>query len=269
MIIYKHFMGDYARDTKGLSLVEHGAYRLLLDHNYATEQPVPNDMTELYRIAGAMNAAERRAVDKIVEKFFPVNGDGRRHNKRAEEEIAKYRQQVEHNRAVGGLGGRPRKKPGDNPGGNPEVNPEGTRSEPGNNPSHSHSQERTKTSDAAHRKPATASQGPDCPHEKLIGLYHELMPTCTKLEKLTPARRALIRARWLDEAKPNRDKHRGYTTAEEGLAYWRRFFGWCGESKFLTGNAPGRNGGAPWVASLPWLMKAENFAKAIEGTYHR
>jgi hypothetical protein len=41
------------------------------------------------------------------------------------------------------------------------------------------------------------------------------------------------------------------------------------ESEFLTGRAPGRNGGAPFVASLPWLLKAENFAKAIEGTYHR
>jgi uncharacterized protein YdaU (DUF1376 family) len=35
-----------------------------------------------------MTPAERKAVDKVAERFFPVNGDGRRHNKRAEEEIA-------------------------------------------------------------------------------------------------------------------------------------------------------------------------------------
>jgi hypothetical protein len=95
------------------------------------------------------------------------------------------------------------------------------------NASQSQKPEEAKTSVAAQRKAATASQAPDCPHEKLISLYHELLPSCTKLEKLTPARRALIRARWIDESKPNREKHRGYTTVEEGLAYWRRFFGWC------------------------------------------
>jgi uncharacterized protein YdaU (DUF1376 family) len=41
MNFYKHFLGDYARDTKGLSLLEHGAYRVLLDHNYATEHADP------------------------------------------------------------------------------------------------------------------------------------------------------------------------------------------------------------------------------------
>jgi uncharacterized protein YdaU (DUF1376 family) len=40
MNFYKHYLGDYARDTKGLSLIEHGAYRVLLDHNYATEEPI-------------------------------------------------------------------------------------------------------------------------------------------------------------------------------------------------------------------------------------
>jgi uncharacterized protein YdaU (DUF1376 family) len=34
-----------------------------------------------------MTPAERKAVDKVAERFFPVNGDGRRHNKRAEAEI--------------------------------------------------------------------------------------------------------------------------------------------------------------------------------------
>lgn len=274
MNFYKHFLGDYARDTKGLSLIEHGAYRVLLDHVYATEERLPDDALALYRIAGAMTAAERKAVDKVAQLFFPVNGDGRRCNKRAEQELAKHAQQVEHNRTVGALGGRPRKKPEENPSGNPSGNPEGnpdeTRKEPGDNPSHSQKPEKAKTSDASHRKPATASRPiPDCPQEKLIELYHELLPTCTRVEKWTPARQTVMRARWREEAKPNRDKHRGYTTLEEGLAYWRRFFAWCAESKFLTGQAPGRDGGAPFVASLTWLLKAENFAKAIEGNYHR
>jgi hypothetical protein len=110
---------------------------------------------------------------------------------------------------------------------------------------------------------------PECPHEKLIALYHDLLPACPRVEKWTPKRRQAMRSRWRDEAKPNREKHRGYRTLEEGLAYWRRFFAYCAESKFLTGRAPGRDGKPPFVASLAWLTKEENFVKAIEGTYHR
>jgi len=79
---YKHYLGDYARDTQSLSLMEHGAYRVLLDHCYATEKPLPTG-AELYRVAKAMNAAERKAVDRIAERFFP---DG--HNARCDKELA-------------------------------------------------------------------------------------------------------------------------------------------------------------------------------------
>jgi uncharacterized protein YdaU (DUF1376 family) len=94
-------------------------YRLLLDFNYATEQPIPNEVDKLYRIVGAQSPAECTAVRLVAERFFPVNGDGRRHNKRADEEIQKYLEQVEHNRKVGVLGGRPRKNPR-YPGRNPD-----------------------------------------------------------------------------------------------------------------------------------------------------
>ena len=36
MIFYKRYLGDYQRDTGHLSMLEHGAYTLLLDAFYAT-----------------------------------------------------------------------------------------------------------------------------------------------------------------------------------------------------------------------------------------
>lgn len=100
MNYYKHYLGDYARDTAHLSLLEHGAYRVLLDTYYATEKSLPADQASLYRICKAFSAAERKAVDLVADQFFPVNGDGSRHNVRADEEIAKWSAQAETNRAI-------------------------------------------------------------------------------------------------------------------------------------------------------------------------
>jgi uncharacterized protein YdaU (DUF1376 family) len=88
MNFYLHYLGDYDRDTKGLSLLEHGAYRVLLDHVLRDRADAPNDLRKLYRIAGSYDArgAQGRRGRRSV---LPINGDGRRHNKRAEEEIQK------------------------------------------------------------------------------------------------------------------------------------------------------------------------------------
>lgn len=100
MNFYKRYLGDYARDTAHLSLMEHGAYQVLLDTYYATDGKLPTDSEELYRIARAMNPAERKAVDRVVGQFFVVNGDGTRHNKRADEELNAYLTQAETNRRI-------------------------------------------------------------------------------------------------------------------------------------------------------------------------
>lgn len=109
MNFYKHYLGDYLRDTADLSLLEHGAYRLLLDHYYATEKPLPAVIETLYRVCGAVRKDEQHAVRAVAERFFPVGEDGLRHNKRADEEIGKRAVQAETNRATGKRGGRPKK----------------------------------------------------------------------------------------------------------------------------------------------------------------
>ena len=115
MNYYQRFLGDYARDTRHLSLMAHGAYSLLLDAYYATEKPLPADLDSLCRICGAINAAERAAVEVIADKFFPVGTDGLRHNKRADIEIAKALPRIAIARANGLRGGRPAGSPTDNP----------------------------------------------------------------------------------------------------------------------------------------------------------
>lgn len=82
---YPHHIGDYAKDTRHLTLMQHGAYRLLMDHVYATEKPLPVDKSQLHLICGAKTRAERAAVDYVAGAFFPQGM-----NKRAGEEIVKY-----------------------------------------------------------------------------------------------------------------------------------------------------------------------------------
>lgn len=126
-----------------------------------------------------------------------------------------------------------------------------------------------KASPAAQGKAATGSQPPDCPHQKLIDLYHELLPTCTRVIEWEGERQALMRARWREQSVPN-GKRPGYATEQAGLAFWRRYFVYVSTSEFLTGSATPRAGtDRPFVASLEWLVRPKNFAKVVEGNYHR
>jgi uncharacterized protein YdaU (DUF1376 family) len=106
---YKRYIGDYVRDTADLSLAEHGAYTLLLDHYYATESALPSERQSLYRICKAFTKAEQKAVDAVAARFFSPQADGRLANKRAVEELEKRSHQVAVNRAIGNRGGRPKK----------------------------------------------------------------------------------------------------------------------------------------------------------------
>ena len=81
---YPRYPGDYMRDTAHLSLTEHGAYNVLLDHYYATGGPLPDRHEALIRICRAYEDTEKQAVKSVADAFFPVNGDGMRHNRRAD-----------------------------------------------------------------------------------------------------------------------------------------------------------------------------------------
>lgn len=85
MNYYKRHLGDYAKDTRHLSLAEHGAYCLLLDYYYSTEKPIPDDRCE--RIANAYADFEREAVRAVLREFF-VRTDAGWTNRRADEVIA-------------------------------------------------------------------------------------------------------------------------------------------------------------------------------------
>lgn len=104
MHFYKHNIGDYRRDCGHLTLIEHGAYRQLLDTYYLHEEPLPLDHDLLFRRMSARTDEERVAIEYVLKEFFTRSESGYTHS-RCDEEIAAYHSRVESARESGRIGG--------------------------------------------------------------------------------------------------------------------------------------------------------------------
>jgi uncharacterized protein YdaU (DUF1376 family) len=129
MHFYKHYISDYTRKTVHLSLYEHGAYFLLLQHYYSIENASELTQKIALSVCRVRTKKETQTVIRVLDEFFPIGADGKRHNDRADQELAVYLKRVEFNRSVGKLGGRPPKN--NNPDGFQNI----TQTVPENNPS--------------------------------------------------------------------------------------------------------------------------------------
>lgn len=89
---YAWYVGDARAKMRRLNLRQKGAYRELLDEIYATREPLPGAMDELYLIAGALDEDDRAAVRFVIGRFFVVDDAGMYHNRRADREMTKQRQ---------------------------------------------------------------------------------------------------------------------------------------------------------------------------------
>lgn len=128
MNYYKRFIGDYQSDTAHLSIIEHGAYTLLLDYIYGTEKPLPKTKDAIYRICRAFDKDEQKSVDSVLEQFFHEEDDGWV-NSKALAVMAVDMVRIEAARVNGLRGGRPRNKTQKKPSGFQNDNPDVTQSE--------------------------------------------------------------------------------------------------------------------------------------------
>ena len=90
MHYYMFNVGDYRRDASHLTLLEHGAYRQLLDTYYLSEKPISSNHANVMRTHSARNAEEVLAVENILSEFFVLTENGYVH-KCCEKNIAEYR----------------------------------------------------------------------------------------------------------------------------------------------------------------------------------
>jgi uncharacterized protein YdaU (DUF1376 family) len=94
---FKFNIGDYHKKAGRLTMVEHGAYTLLLHACYDREQ-FPTEQ-EALDWAWARSPEEVAAVKFCLNKFFTLE-DGRYVQSRIAEEIATYRDKSATNRAI-------------------------------------------------------------------------------------------------------------------------------------------------------------------------
>lgn len=107
----------------------------------------------------------------------------------------------------------------------------------------------------------------DCPQQEILKAYAKRLPMLTQPRVWDGSRAATLKARWTYCAKVN-GVSKGYSTKAEGVAFWDEFFAYVARQKKLTEGITYADGsGTIWKPDLPWLLKAENFAKVVEGKY--
>ena len=85
MNFYPFHIGDYISHTSHLTDAEDLAYRRMIDLYYQSEQPFNDSSTIARRIRTTVEV-----VEIILHEFFTFEDDNCWHNKRIDEEIAKY-----------------------------------------------------------------------------------------------------------------------------------------------------------------------------------
>jgi uncharacterized protein YdaU (DUF1376 family) len=106
MHYYQFNIGDYAKSTKHLTLLEDLAYRRLLDIYYDTEKPLISNVKQLARIAGMSEYIDE--INNVLSDFFTETEEGFTQKKTAFE-IEAYQAKAVVARVNGKKGGRPAK----------------------------------------------------------------------------------------------------------------------------------------------------------------
>ncbi len=260
MNYYKRHLGDYAKDTNGLTMTEHGAFTLLLDRYYASEQPF--DKEDAMRVCRPASPAEAKAVEYVLRKFFTLDDAGMYRNDRADAEIQKAQTKAEVNREVGKKGGRPAKS--GNPKEtqtvlkqNPDENPEGTQDEPIGNPSHY-----SITPLRKKRTPVVPASGDVV--AVVLAAYHEALPLCRHHYTVTP--RLAKRIAVVNGMAAKLIREMGWDLDVAG--FWSAYFGECANNAWLRGEQKNPND-PKWKQHIACLIHDDRFQTIMDGAIER
>lgn len=237
MHYFKRNIGDYHKKAGRLSMLEHGAYTLLIDSCYDREKFPTRD--EAMDWCWARTTSEIAAVEFVLSKFFDLV-DGRYVQNRIREEIEEYNKKALQNKEIA-------------------IARENARKLKREQDEHESCTDRHLTNN---QKPLTNNQKPvinnvpsereHVPVDDLIKLFNSSFETIPEVKIINDKRRAAVRKRWLENKNM------------QNLERWKAFFDYIKQSDFLMGRTV-----KPWSGlCFDWIFAPANFAKIIEGNYH-
>jgi len=94
-----------------------------------------------------------------------------------------------------------------------------------------------------------------CPYQKILSLYHTILPELPSVVDLTDKRKRAISARWKN--------------GMHGLENWENYFQHVRESKFLMGKVDPPRGRKQFLADIDFLIREATIVSTQEGKYHR
>ena len=243
MHYFKRNIGDYHKKAGRLSMLEHGAYTLLLDACYDRERFPTLD--EALEWSWARSDDEIAAVKFVLSKFFSF-GDGVYAQQRVQDEINAFHAKSLKNQEIALAREAARRTLR-------ERNEHETCTDHHLPTTHYPipiTQEEIKSScDQQAGSPEPAAK---IPYSEIFDAYAANLPELPQLKLKDDARKRAIKTIW------NMDKK--FQTAD----FFVRYFGHVNKSEFLMG----RSDNAWKGCCFDWLMKPANFKKIVEGNYH-
>jgi len=272
MNFYPFHIGDYSAHTRHLDLMEDLAYRRMLDAYYLAERAFSGCSADVARLIGMRDHLE--AVEYVLNTYFQRTEAGWQ-NDRADAEIEKFKAKQEQ-AARAGRASVQRRMNGRSTDVEQPLNEILTDVQPTKNQEpRTNNQEKDYGANAPLSSPpkndgenaesvAGKTHVPPCPIDEIVNEYHNRLPSLPRVLVRNAKRDGLIRGRWREAFADGK-----FSDRADGMGLFCEFFDHVAGSRFLTGRADSKPGVPPFCADLEWLMRPTNWAKVVEGKYHR
>jgi uncharacterized protein YdaU (DUF1376 family) len=244
---YKRNLGDYAKKAGRLTMLQHGAYTLLIDSCYDRE--VFPTLEQALEWTWASTEAEIEAVKFVLSRFFVLDKDGQYVQDRILQELLEYHSKSQTNKRIAIERETKRKEKRTN-------RAQGVNEAPPNQEPLTINQEPINT-ETTSLVVSPSEKTPSAPIAEIVDLYNSRLPMLPRVTVVSDSRKRLVAARWRDVVSADK------LDRERGLEFFDWFFVHVGKSKFLTGRSK------DWKANFEFLFTASKFPRIVEGAYHQ
>jgi uncharacterized protein YdaU (DUF1376 family) len=253
MHYYKRNIGDYAKKAGKLSMLQHGAYTLLIDACYDRERfPTLEDAIEW---AWADTPEQVAAVEFVLRKFFRLQ-DGVYVQDRITEELAAYKALSEVNSRIA-KDREAQKKAQKSTKREPVVN------EPAPNHKPLTINQEPLTIDI----PMSPAKLPTCPTSLVIQSYHDHLPTLPTVRLQSESRTKAIGSFWKWVLTSKRADGTPRAENEDQALQWiGEYFNRANDNDFLMGRNAQSGKHANWKADFDFLLTEKGKRHVIEKT---